>query len=115
MKKEIITIIILSLFVCVLGFAGDLPKSGITKTVMLSGKISDLNNNESLAGVKISCSNCDKAFYSDLDGNFFISLTVNTAVETKIEFSQIGYASKTLDVKDIQMSQGNLHINLKAE
>ncbi|MBI3517932.1 MAG: hypothetical protein HY062_01060, partial [Bacteroidetes bacterium] len=75
MKKEIILIIILSCFICVLGFAGEKPKPSFsTKSILLSGKIIDKTSNEYLAGVKIACANCKKTVYSDLEGNFFIYL-----------------------------------------
>lgn len=115
MKKEIVLIIILSLFVCVLGFASEKPKASNTKGILLSGKIIDFKNNEYLAGVKISCSNCDKAFYSDLDGNFFIYLEVNNNENLTLELSQVGYSSKTLNLKEIQTNAGNLQINLESE
>jgi hypothetical protein len=115
MKKEIITIIILTVFVCVLGFAGEAPKHTFTRTVILSGKIADKNTNETLAGVKIKCNNVEKSFYSDLDGNFFLSFQVNTSEENKVEFSQVGYFSQVLDVKDLQVNSGNLKIDLLSE
>lgn len=115
MKKQVIIILILSLFVCVLGFAGEMPKAPITRIVILSGKIMDNKSNELLAGVKIVCSNCEKSFYSDLDGNFFITLPVNSNENYKIEFSQIGYASKTIDLKELQANQGNLYVDLQSE
>lgn len=115
MKKEVILIIILSVFVCVLGFAGEKPKTANTKTMILSGKIIDFQNNENLAGVKIACSNCEKAFYSDLDGNFFIYLEVSSSQNLTLEISQIGYSSKTLNLKDFQANLNNLQIDLQAE
>lgn len=115
MKKEVVLIIILSFFVCVLGFAGEKPKVTNTKSILLSGKIIDFKNNESLAGVKIACSNCQKTFYSDLEGNFFIYLEVNTSENLTLEISQIGYSSKTLNLQDLQASSSNLQINLDIE
>ena len=115
MKKEVILIIILSVFVCVLGFAGEKPKTVNTKTMMLSGKIIDFKNNENLAGVKIACSNCEKSFYSDLDGNFFIYLEINSSQNLTLEISQIGYSTKTLNLKDVQANSSNLQIDLQEE
>lgn len=115
MKKEVLLIIILSLFVCVLGFAGENPKVSHTKTIILSGKISDSKNNEYLAGVKIACTNCQKVVYSDLDGRFFIYLEVNVQENPIVEFSQIGYSSKTLNLQDLQANSGNLYIELHSE
>jgi hypothetical protein len=114
-KKEIIIIFILTVFVCVLGFAGEMPKTSKTKSLILSGKIIDLKNNEYLAGVKIACTNCKKTVYSDLDGNFFIYLEVNSDENLTLEFSQVGYSSKTLNLQDLQVSAGNLFIDLISE
>ncbi len=94
--------------------AGELPKPSV-KTVMISGKIQDAKSNELLAGVKIECENCQKVVYSDLSGRFFIYLQVNTQQDFKIEFSQVGYSSKTIDSKALSVSAGNLEINLDAE
>lgn len=115
MKKEIVIIIILCLFVCVLGFAGKKPNAINTKSIILSGKIVDFKNNENLAGVKIACSNCEKIIYSDLDGNFLIYLEVSSSENLTLEFSQVGYSSKTLYLKEIQANASNLQIDLESE
>lgn len=115
MKKEVLLIIILSFFVCVLGFAGEQPKVANTKTLILSGKISDTKSSEYLAGVKIECTNCQKVVYSDLDGRFFIYLEVNAQENPTVEFSQIGYYSKTFNLKALQANSSNLHIDLQSE
>ena len=119
MKKEVLLIIILSLFFCVLGFAGETPKVLHTKTIVLSGKISDSKSNEYLAGVKIACTNCQKVVYSDLDGRFFIYMDANTNTSLSenltVEFSQIGYSSKTFKLHDLQANSGNLYIELQTE
>ncbi len=115
MKKEIILIFILTVFVCVLGFAGEMPKPVKTKTMILSGKIIDFKNKENLAGVKIACSNCEKTFYSDLDGNFFIYLEVIPSENLTLEISQVGYSSKTLNLKELQGNSSNLQIDLESE
>ena len=115
MKKDIILIIILSVFVCVLGFAGEIPKPVKTKTLILSGKIIDPKNNEYLAGVKIACANGQKTVYSDLDGKFFIYLEVKTDENLTLEFSQVGYSPKTLNLKDVMTNSGDLSVNLIAQ
>ena len=115
MKKEIILIIIFSFFVCVLGFASETPKLTTSKTMILSGKIIDTNNNEYLAGVKIACASCQKTVYSDLDGRFFIYLEVTSDENLTLEFSQVGYSSKTLNLKDFQANSGDLNIDLVSE
>lgn len=114
MKKELLLIIVLSLFVCVLGFAGEIPKAAKTKSLILSGKITDAKSNEYLAGVKITCAECKKTVYSDLDGNFFIYLET-TDENLAVEFSQVGYFSKTFNLQDLPSNPGTLLIDLAAE
>jgi hypothetical protein len=115
MKKEIILIFILSFFVCSFGFANEIPRASKSKTIILSGKIIDTNNNEYLAGVKIACASCQKTVYSDLDGRFFIYLEVTSDENLTLEFSQVGYSSKTLNLQDFQANSGDLNIDLVSE
>lgn len=115
MKKEIIIIFILTVFVCALGFASETPKTPKIKSMILNGKIIDLKNNEHLAGVKITCGNCQKTVYSDLEGNFFIYLKVNTDENLTLEISQIGYSSKTIALQDLQSNFSSLSIDLVSE
>jgi hypothetical protein len=112
MKKIVCLFLVIALISPSLSFAGDSPK---TKSIMISGKILDAANNELLAGVKINCTNCEKSFYSDLEGRFFIYIQVNADENPKLEFSQIGYSSQILNLQDIQSNSGNLAINLQSE
>ncbi|MBC7694812.1 MAG: carboxypeptidase-like regulatory domain-containing protein [Burkholderiales bacterium] len=114
MKFKLILIFALSLFVCSLGFAGEIPKVVKTKSLILSGKITDIKSKELLAGVKITCADCKKTVYSDLDGNFFIYLET-TDENLKLEISQVGYSSKTLNLQDLPSNPSNLQINLASE
>ena len=115
MKKSFVFFTILFLAIASLGFSGELPKASKSKTLIVSGKISDKTSNEFLAGVKISCANCQKTVYSDLDGKFFIYLEVNSDGNLTIEFSQVGYSSKVLNLQDIQANSSNLYIDLQSE
>lgn len=112
MKKDLILILILSLFVCATGFAGEMPKPVKLKSIILSGKILDIKSNEYLAGVKIDCPHCHKTIYSDLDGNFFIYLETTNEENLTLEFSQVGYLSKTYNLQDLRSNSGNLIIDL---
>jgi len=112
MKKIVCLLLVVMFFSPALSFAGDAPK---TRSIMISGKIMDSSNNELLAGVKINCSNCEKSFYSDLEGRFFIYLQVNSDENPKLEFSQVGYSSQILNLQDIQSNSGSLAINLQSE
>ena len=103
------------IFTTFFAFAGDKPVKDKVKSFVISGKIADANNNELLAGVKISCNNCEKTFYSDLDGYFFINLELVDSENLKIEFSQIGYYAKSVDFKELQGSFDNIYIDLKSK
>jgi hypothetical protein len=85
------------------------------KTILFSGKIIDFNRNELLAGVSITTTNGEKTIYSDLNGNFFIYLKVKDDENFKLEFSQVGYITKTLTLADLTNSTSNLEINLTEE
>ena len=115
MKFKLSFLLLFALLSSVFAFAGEPSKTPVTRTIIVSGKVMDVKNNELLAGVKIECSNCEKSFYSDLDGKFFIALQVTGAEEVKLEFSQIGYDSKTFDIKELQANSGNLYIDLQPE
>lgn len=112
--KRILSILLLVSFFSGQLLAGEHPKAA-TKTIMISGKVLDPKNNELLAGVKIECEACQKVVYSDLDGRFFIYLQVEATQQVAIEFSQVGYAAKTLNLQEIGLNAGNLEINLIAE
>jgi hypothetical protein len=87
-------------------------KNPVERTIILSGKIIDTNNNEFLSGVSINVTDCEKTIYSDLNGNFFIYIKVKSAENFKLEFSQVGYQSKTLNMSDITGQTNNLEILL---
>lgn len=112
--KRILAILLISLFATGAVFAGERPKAA-TRTLILSGKVSDPKSQELLAGVKITCEACDKVVYSDLDGRFFIHLQVDPAANATIEFSQVGYTAKTLKLQDIGAQAGNLDVSLEQE
>ena len=115
MKNSAIIYTILFVFIGLIGFAGELPKNSKDKTVIISGSISDKTSNEYLAGVKIACATCQKIVYSDLDGKFFIYLEVKADENLKLEFSQIGYTTKTIDLKEVQANSSTLYIDLESE
>jgi hypothetical protein len=115
MKKGLIYLTAILILFCSFAVAGVQPIPGKAKGIIIVGKISDPKNNELLAGVKIQCSNCDKTFYSDLNGNFFIYLETDNAKDLKLEFSQIGYTSQSLAVQELQTASDNLLVNLISE
>jgi len=87
----------------------------VTGKVMVSGKVSDLKNNEDLAGVRIACKNCEKTFFTDLKGNFFVYLEVENPDTAELEFSQIGYETITVKLKEVKNTAGPLNIVLQSE
>lgn len=115
MKVKLTLLTFLFLFINSVLLAGETPKSNGTKTILLSGVITDPANHETLAGVKIKCNTCEKTIYSDIDGRFMLLLEINSTENLNIEFSQIGYTSKNLTVQDISSNSGTLEINLISE
>ena len=95
-------------------FAGEHPKTP-SRTIMVSGIITDAVNNEALAGVKIECEGCQKVIYSDLDGRFFMYLQVEAKQDIKFEITQVGYISKTLSLQEVSAGAGNLKVDLISE
>ena len=85
------------------------------KTIVLSGKVLDLNHNETLSGVSITTTASEKTIYSDLNGRFYIYVKIKDEKEFKLEFSQIGYHTKTFTAKDLGMFSPSLEINLIEE
>lgn len=112
--KRILSILLLAVLCSGHLLAGERPKAA-TRTIMISGKVSDPKNNELLAGVKIECEACGKVVYSDLDGRFFFYLQVEASQNAAIEFTQVGYSSKILKLQDIGANAGNLEISLEQE
>ncbi len=85
------------------------------RTIVLSGKILDRNLNEMLSGVSITTTASEKTMYSDLNGHFFMYIRIKDEKEFKLEFSQVGYRTKTLTVADIESIMGNLEVSLLEE
>src|SRR4051812_13401562 len=112
MKLHVLLIAVLFSMISFSGFAGGPPKA---RTMIISGKIADIKSNELLSGVKIECAGCSKVVYSDLEGRFFLYLEVDSQEDLKLEFSQIGYSSKVLDIQALQSSSGEVVINLESE
>lgn len=112
--KRILSILLLVVWCSGYVVAGERPKAA-TKTVIISGKVSDPKSRELLAGVKIECEACNKVVYSDLDGRFFIYLQIDASQDPEIEFSQVGYQAKTLKIQEIGANTGNLEVSLEQE
>jgi len=84
-------------------------------TLIFSGKILDVSHNELLSGVSITATNCEKTIYSDLNGNFFIYIKVKDVSTFKLEFTQVGYNTKTLTLADLSGKTSNIEVDLLEE
>jgi len=107
--KLVLSTLLLALISNVLYCSNTDPRE---KVVVISGKVLDLNQNELLAGVCIKTTNCEKTIYSDLNGNFFIYIKTKSTENFKIEFSQVGYQTKTLTSADFSGMYSDLEISL---
>ena len=115
MKKQIIIIIISTILGCMVGLANEAPKATTVKSMLLSGKITDIKNKEYLAGVKITCEQSNNTVYSDLEGNFLIYVEVNMDENPILEISQIGYNTKSLSLQGIKENSSNLLVDLVSQ
>jgi len=108
--------LIFTLFCFTKGFSEEKPRNNSNASIILSGQIIDSQNNEKLAGVRISCGNESKIIHSNLDGTFFIFINEkNVSENAKIEFSQIGYNAKSISLKELKVNNFSLTINLSSE
>ena len=116
-KNMKIVLVLIIIFLCqVNGFGEEKPKNIHGTSIILSGQIIDADNNEKLAGVRITCGNESNIIHSTLDGKFFIYIKNRSLLEnTHIEFSQIGYGSKTILLNEIKSNSASLTIDLKSE
>lgn len=73
------------------------------KLTLLSGKIIDKQTGETLTGVKIILKGTDKYCYTDMEGNFMLSVSASGNAEVVIDM--VGYEPATL--KTAQLSVGS--------
>jgi hypothetical protein len=73
--------------------------NGAVKSKQLFGKVKDQVTGETLAGVKIQVKGSDTYCYSDLDGNFNISVILAEKADLSIEV--VGYNPVTLKSSEI--------------
>jgi len=108
-SKIIFTLITLFVFQINVSLSTNDPKE---KTFLLSGKILDRNHNETLPGVSINTTCSENTMYSDLNGHFFMYIKIKDEKEFRLEFSQVGYYTKTLTVADIEAMTCNLEVGM---
>jgi hypothetical protein len=118
MKK--VTLIILSLFFLALvspSFAGNggdntnnNPGGSAAKTMTLTGKVIDQNNQEALAGALIRIEGTELETYTDFEGNFsFSGISLDTY---KIQCSMISYSDREEEI-DLDQTSGEVVIALQ--
>ena len=83
----------LALLFAVLVFAGSLSANNILPVV--SGKISDIDNGESLPYAKISVKNTNRVATANQDGSFTI---LNIPVDSTLIINKLGYESKQIEI-----------------
>ena len=87
-------------------FTGDKEKS-----LALSGTVTDLNNHESLAGVKITVKETGFTTYSDLEGNFLVLIKTSSAVT--LQFEYLSYQDETKVITTDNASKLQIELNEK--
>ncbi len=85
----------------------DVRVSG-SETTQISGRVIDHLTGENLAGVKISIENSDIVTYTDLDGNFSISVP-SAYNNSSLEISYISYETTKIRMN---MEQQNCEIKI---
>lgn len=96
MKKLIALILFTFLFVLSLS-AGNTPKN----TKLVSGKVVDKQTGETLTGVKIQVKGTDTYCYTDMDGNFVLSVSTNNT--TLLVVDMVGYEQTTLKAQELSI------------
>lgn len=86
---------------------GDLEEAGKSKTVVVSGLVTDGKTNEPIIGASIQVDDLQQGAVSNVQGNF--KLTLSPGVYT-LNVSSVGYEKKIYNIKII--SDGKLNIDL---
>jgi hypothetical protein len=79
-----------------------------SETTQINGRVIDHLTGENLAGVKISIENSDIVAYTDLDGNFSISVP-SAFSDSSLEISYISYETTKIRVN---IEQENCEIKI---
>ncbi len=107
MKTKSILVLVLSVMLSASTFANvDKNSQNKLEKVQLTGSIMDNKNNETLAGAAVYVDG--KKYYSDLDGNFFISDIKPGKYQIKVEL--ISYKPVIMEI-DVNKDE-KININL---
>ncbi|MGZ3866269.1 MAG: carboxypeptidase-like regulatory domain-containing protein [Bacteroidia bacterium] len=96
--KKLLPILIAIFFYAGSVIAGNDP----VNIKVLSGKVIDKQSGEALAGVKIQLKDTDKYCYTDMEGNFTLTVTAGNTNDVTVDM--VGYKTSTL--KTYQLSLG---------
>lgn len=97
MKKLIAILVFSFLFVLSLS-AGNNPNG----TKLVSGKVLDKQTGETLSGVKIQVKGTDTYCYTDMEGNFILSVNASNTSEVVIDL--VGYQQTILKTQELSFS-----------
>ncbi len=112
MKKTLFVILaILSISAYTFGNEREKPSSGDMKTTTVAGKVVDKASGESLAGVTIKISSCNKVVYTDLEGNFKINDVTPGTYDLEAAF--ISYKQNNKKVKADLGSDNTVRLELE--
>ncbi|HXU26777.1 MAG TPA: carboxypeptidase-like regulatory domain-containing protein [Bacteroidia bacterium] len=96
--KKLIAILVFSFLFVVSLSAGNSPKG----TKLVSGKVLDKQTGETLTGVKIQVKGTDTYCYTDMEGNFILSVNTNNTLEVVVDM--VGYEQTTLKTQELSLS-----------
>lgn len=90
-------LIILTVFL--MGFSTVIASNGDKSKKVLCGKVVDRTTGEALVGAKIEIKETGTYCYSDLNGNFVLS--VSTDIKHELEVNVVGYEQTKLKSNDL--------------
>jgi len=111
--KKILFVIVLSVVFTIFANASDKDKEVVppVTSMNINGVITDVDTDETLAGVLVTIEGTDIKTLTDLDGKFsFDGLDVG---DYQLKVSYISY--KEVEVKDIDINSHDKTLNLKLE
>lgn len=88
------------------------PSKENRKTTCVTGKITDKESGESLAGVAVRLSGLNQVVYSDLDGKFEIKDILPGTYKIETEF--ISYKQTKSEIKLDKKSENNIKLELES-
>ncbi len=111
--KSLFYVILLACLVTFSSFTSKKPENtNSTETLVIKGNVTDSQNGESLAGVKITIDGTNLVTYTDFDGNFEFK-NMNNAENYSLTTAYISYKESKL--KDIKIDNRSKLIKIELE